>query len=111
MAHVHVRSECWVQLLTAHRSIIILRSFSPRLPATANATPAHAPSARHVWAATRSAASTATTVLPQPWPPYAPPQNVPPQVKDLGIDSTHQVGCAPRYLQPTILGIDSSVSM
>ena len=33
---------------------------------------------------------------PQPYyrgpAPQAPPQNVPPQVKDLGIDSTHQVG-------------------
>ena len=36
---------------------------------------------------------------PAPPTPQAPPQNVPPQVKDLGIDSTHQVRCAPRYLQ------------
>ena len=49
---------------------------------------------------------------PQPYyrgpaPPAAQgqPQNVSPQVKDLGIDSTHQVGHKPRFAEPhNILG-------
>ena len=39
---------------------------------------------------------------PAPPAPQGPPQNVPPQVKDLGIDSTHQVGPATHFAEPHI---------
>ena len=39
---------------------------------------------------------------PAPPAPQAPSQSVPPQVKDLGIDSTHQVGPVPRFAEPHI---------
>lgn len=52
--------------------------------------PARASSARHVWTATRSAASTTTILLSWSCPPCAvdPAQKHAPSVKDLGIDST-----------------------
>ena len=39
---------------------------------------------------------------PAPPAPQAPSQSAPPQVKDLGIDSTHQVGPVPRFAEPHI---------
>ena len=42
---------------------------------------------------------------PVPPAPQGPPQNVAPQVKDLGIDSTHQVGA---FAEPHTI-FDSSV--